>query len=419
MLKAGSIYFAIFISLIVTILLGAIISITGLTNKFEDTYAIRGQIDANVNSALLLCLEDTSLVGFNSVKTIHLYDEESAENQVDLCKQIWGIYSIVTASSYCKNYISRKSLLTGSDPASGEPIALYLADKGRYLSVCGKTSLTGTCYLPKLGLRIAYVEGQSFLGDTLIKGETKISGFSLPPLSAKILSENWKYLGDSLPETDSVVPYEQVRDFDSIQQSFYDKTLLLVSMNPIILNNITLKGNIRVISAKALYVTSNAKLDNVILYGSSIYFNTEFKGSLQAFARDTIISGEGCKFEYPSCLGIINYNINGIYINLMNGTHLDGCVFLYQEFKATNAPMLIIGSNAIIQGQAYCPGKVEMSGRIIGSLYANQFQLHTISSYYEDLLFNASIDRLAVSKFISNSLVIPNYQRGKDIEWLN
>jgi hypothetical protein len=180
-----------------------------------------------------------------------------------------------------------------------------------------------------------------------------------------------------------------------------------------------LQGNIRILSSKAIYVTSNSRTENIILYAPAIYFEQGFRGSLQAFAQDTLVAGKNCEFEYPSCLGLINENINGIYLELKENTKLAGAVFIYQQNRASNEPYFKLNEDTRIHGQVYCPGKVEFNGTIEGSLYCNGFMLKTTSGLFENHLLNVIIDRSALSEYYAGSLLFQGYQHTKSIQWLN
>jgi cytoskeletal protein CcmA (bactofilin family) len=179
-----------------------------------------------------------------------------------------------------------------------------------------------------------------------------------------------------------------------------------------------LKGNIRIISDKNIYITQQAKLENVILYGKNIFINRGFHGHLQAFAQDSIIAGEGCRFDFPSCIAILNQNINSTYLEVKKKTFLAGCIFIYQENLATNPPYLEIEKEVNIHGQVYCPGTVEISGKITGSLYCNSFVLRTQAAYYENHLLNCVIDNRSISPYFAGTPIIPGYNINKSIAWL-
>jgi hypothetical protein len=419
MLRAGSLYFAIFISFIITLLLASIIMYAYYSNGYTNIQAMSDQVEANAGSGITLALYDTSLLATGSEDVFSLYDEDDSIDDVTVTKAYWGIYQVIKSTARWKNYEIIKTALVGTDLATSEAVAMYVADKDRYLSFSGETDITGTCYFPKLGVRMAYIEGRSFTGNKLVKGEIKTSAKELPALQHNVLGVNLAYFRDTIPMGDSLISFKEIMGMDSLERSFTGSTITIHSPGPVTLDHISLKGNIRVLSSKSIYVSKNFKADNIIIYAPSIYFERGFIGNLQAFAQDTIIAGEDCEFTYPSCLGLINENINGIYLALKENTVLAGSIFIYQENKATNVPYLKLSEHTIVHGQVYCPGTVEFRGKIEGSLYCHSFALKTFSAYYENHLLNVTIDRSALSDYYSGSFLLPVYKYAKNIQWLN
>lgn len=419
MIRAGSLYFAIFISLVVNIILASVILFFHYSNSYIDTQITLEQIDADTRAGITLALYDTSLFMSGMERSLRLYETEDPDSDLILSKEYWGVFQIIRSSATWKNMSVMNMAMSGADLTTGEEIALYVADKDRYLSFSGATAITGTCYLPKLGVRMAFIEGQNFTGDKLVEGEIKTSNPELPPLRSGLLNANKPYFGDTLPGNDSIAGTAEIMNTDTIIRSFQMRTLLIYSKEPVVLDHISLSGNIRIVSSQSIYVTKNLNAENIILYAPSIYFEKGFTGCLQAFAQDTLIAAENCDFTYPSCLGLISENINGIYMELKDNTRLAGCVFIHQDNKGANEPYLKINENAIVQGQVYCPGTVELKGRIAGSLYCHGFALRTFSAFYENYLLNATVDRPSLSGYYAGSFLLSGYEHAKMIQWLN
>lgn len=419
MLRAGSLYFALFISFIVTLILASVILLAFYSNRYIDTQIMQDQLYANAVSGITLVLHDTSLLKAGSNKTLYIYENDDSTNYVSVSKTCWGVYHIIRSSVRWKDFEVTKTALAGTDPESGEAVAIYVADKGRHLSFSGTTNITGTCYFPKLGARSVYIEGNGFTGDRLVNGEIKTSKPELPELQHGILNANVLYFRDSIPTADIIMDFEDMSGIDSMNRSFSDSTLLIYSRGPIKLDYISLTGNIRVFSAHSIRITQHVRADNIILYAPSIYFERGFTGSIQAFAQDTLIADENCEFKYPSCLGLINENINGIYLEMKKNSSLAGCIFIFQDYKAMNAPYLKLNEQTVVHGQVYCPGSVELKGKIEGSLYCNSFALRTFSAFYENHLLDAVVNRNALSRYYSGSFLIPGYKQAKSIQWLN
>ena len=56
---------------------------------------------------------------------------------------------------------------------------------------------------------------------------------------------------------------------------------------------------------------------------------------------------------------------------------------------------------AAYNGQAYCPGPVELLGSIVGSLYCNEFLLSTNNSRYNNHLLNNIVDFNSLSPYFA------------------
>jgi hypothetical protein len=419
MLKAGSIYFAIFISLIITILLSILILCTFYSIKYIDTQVIKDQLISNVNSALVLSTRDTMILRKAGTIALNLFEGADEPQDVIIQNRLWGVYRIITCSSSYGSYSYSKSVLVGVDPESGEKVSLYLADMGRFLSISGRTSLVGNCYLPKLGLRPAYIEGQTFKGEQLVDGEIRNSNASLPavdPITKKGIEDNFS---DKLPENDSIIEFREIERRDSLEQSFGSRTLTCLSRDQIILGNSIFTGNIRIISEKAIYITKDFQCNDIIIQAPKIIINNDFRGSLQAFASDSIIVGEDCNLMYPSILSITNQNLKSVYLEIMKNTSLDGGVILFQDGKSSNSSFLKINEGVEIEGQVFWPAAVEMLGTMKGPLYCQSFVLHTFNGSYNDYLLGATINRKLLNEYFAYANLLKDYPYGKEIKWVN
>ena len=58
-----------------------------------------------------------------------------------------------------------------------------------------------------------------------------------------------------------------------------------------------IRGNIKIISSKGITVNARSDIQDVILYAPRIEIESNFTGTLQLFAKDTIMIGEGVSLE--------------------------------------------------------------------------------------------------------------------------
>jgi hypothetical protein len=148
-------------------------------------------------------------------------------------------------------------------------------------------------------------------------------------------------------------------------------------------------------------------------------FYSGFSGSLQAFAEDSLIIGESCEFNFPSAIGIFNQNINAVVLNIKKASKISGSVFICQRFNTIIPPIMVFEDEVKIHGQVYCPGVVEIYGNVIGNIYCHSFAVHTNSAYYENYLYNVTIDRHALSGFYGGAMIFPDVNSSKVISWVN
>jgi cytoskeletal protein CcmA (bactofilin family) len=419
--KAGALLYAIFLTFLISLISGFVI----LSSYFHNRYIINTQgqakLIANVNSAINLALGNPEIVQLNQKKTIDLFGD--GECMVDLEGKNWGMYSVVLASSAWHNYSFSKTAMLGDDIFNTEQVALYLTDNDNYLSLCGKTILKGICYLPKLGPKRAYIEGQSFVGSKLVDGTIKPSEKKLPEINNELIEQNKKYLQGSFPTNDSVRYFEEFVEKDSIVNTFQNRTLIVVSNNKIQLGYKFFKGNIIIYSKKEIEIESNARIEDIIVYAPGVTVKSGFVGNLQIYASDSIRIEGNCSIKYPGVVGLICQSQSGNvkhYLKIDEQSEISGAVFLYNTGGAGRIqPLLSIGKETEIYGQVYCNTTTDLKGSIYGSLYTSGFILKTPSSIYENHLLNAEVDFSKLSLHFAGISLLGKPKQKELIKWLN
>ena len=155
---------------------------------------------------------------------------------------------------------------------------------------------------------------------------------------------------------------------------------------------------------------NNNQLEDIILVAPYIHFESNFKGSLQAIARDSILVENGVYLKFPSALGLVKKRGNNEkiqpFIKLLNKSKVEGAIFTHQIQKTQQETKISITKNAKVTGQVYADGWAEIKGNITGSLTCNKLILKTPSSVYENHLLNATINKKALpSNFVGSGLL--------------
>jgi len=173
-------YFAIFISLLITLLTGFFILRSFYTRTYIENLQKQERIKDNVHSGLVLLLNEFSSLSKRENVIVDLFNEE--EDNVSLSISHWGAYYICCSQAGDETCSFSRRAIIGAEMEPEDQVGLYLADRGRYLSISGKTYITGETFLPALGIRKAYIEGQVFAREQMVQGNIHVSQSQLPPL---------------------------------------------------------------------------------------------------------------------------------------------------------------------------------------------------------------------------------------------
>ncbi|MBL4669089.1 MAG: hypothetical protein JKY30_07475 [Flavobacteriales bacterium] len=420
MIKAGALLYAMFLIIVIAIISSSFI----LVNYYNSAYVIgslkQEQLYRDASSGINYGLSFHQEIPLNSTIEIDLFNDE--QHKVNVGKKQWGAFYILSAEAKWKNKLAVKSALIGANINEGEKIALYLADQNKPLSLTGRTIITGNCYLPKAGVKRAYIEGKSFVGNKLINGLKYNSQKSLPKINNELINENMKSFSPTLSITDSVLDYELFFEQDSIINSFQNKTLVLYSPLTINLSNKIIEGNIIIKSDKQILVSSSTIITNVILYAKGIILEKNTKGTMQIFAQDSIWIEEKCQLNYPSVIALIGKGNTEISrkIIIEEDVLIKGVVFLYNEnFDRKHQALISIGEKSEITGQVYSSELLELKGKVIGGVFCKKLLLKTPSSVYENHLMDAVINRKDLSEYFVGVPLTEVIKNQRIIKWLN
>lgn len=417
MIKAGALLYSLAIALLIGLLSSSLILFAFFSRTAIQQNSDIERLQLNTNSAMQLLLAAPDKVPFDNSTEIDLFGE--GKDKVTFQRKHWGAFEIAVSNAVAGKLSANRAAMIGALIHNDSKISLYLADEDKPLSLCGNTLIKGICYLPKAGVKRAYIEGQSFSGDKLIDGEVKESSSELPPINKAMIEHNLAYLAGQYNAGDSIAEFGKMQNSDKIIQPFSANTLLIHSKGKTILTNQNYSGNIIIASEEAVFIGSGSVLDNVIVYAPFIEVENNFAGSVQLFAGDSIFIGENTKLKYPSVAGLISSGSNDSKFLIKKGAEISGVVFAYREKNDTKIPFLFsIEKDALIKGQVYSNGPVDLKGNIHGSIACEKFILSTPSSVYENHLLNVTIDYSLLSPYFVGINLTDNSDNREIVKWL-
>ncbi len=416
MLKASALYMVIVMALVMAVICSSlIVAAYFYKSQYQRSFRLQ-QLHNNLASAENILLE--SKADLSKTIKISLFNQEN--DTVILSRKNWGVFEVGVARAFVQHDTLSSAFTLAPVRDSAKLYALYIVDEDRNISVSGKTVIKGTAFLPKAGIKEAYVNSQPYKGDKrLVIGTQKTSTRALPALNEKALQQLKKYF-----EPDEQVNTVSSLPADSVSRSFMQPTLRADFKHNTYTVNTTLKGNIMLRSDTSIILDGNARLENVIVFARSIKVKSGFRGSCQLFATDSVQVEQGCRFNYPSAIGVLNFaeKAHGQRkLSLGNSVKLEGAIMMYEKAQNDLMPVVDLGKGTIVSGQIYSQGLLNyQDGAVInGSVATTRFLYQTSYTRYENYLINLRIDGPALPGDYLNYELLPAAGNHKKVlQWV-
>jgi len=181
MIKAGSLLYAIYVCLIISILSGGLIYIFTLNKSLANRQSVKEQLIDRCDSCYNYFLSNAEMLE-NSVegKTIDLFEDGL---KCKFKKERWGMYSKIIGQAFFKKDTIEKKFIIGQR-GSKTPLALYLSDFGEELKISGSTLIKGNVRLPKKRYKVVNIIGNRQKNNPKLIGAVGTSNQNLPTITA-------------------------------------------------------------------------------------------------------------------------------------------------------------------------------------------------------------------------------------------
>jgi hypothetical protein len=413
-------YLVIVIALVIAVLCSSLIVVAYFYRQGSQRNARYAALELNLNSGINILLASSDSA-YSRQTVFNLFD--GSTDSVSLQKMAWGIFDIGIVKSFRQKDTLFRAFSLANSIDSAKWAALYLADEDRPLSVSGATAITGNAFVPKAGIKKAYVDNKAYQGDEkLVNGNINNSQKKLPPLDEARLAALAAYFLEKEPQARND---SNLLRADTIQNSFLKPTrTLFLGKKVETIKNIVLRGNIILESDTTLVIDRTAQLENVLVFAPAIIVNSGFRGTCQLFATDSIHIQAGCMFNYPSCLGVLNANSSKTnpYVKLVldKNTLFNGAVFTHRQKEEEIMPILSLDSNVTVTGQLYAQGILQFKYnlQVNGSVFTKLFTYRSGYSLMENTLVDARISVKGLSPYYLTSSLFPVSKRKKVLQWL-
>jgi len=396
-LKGGALFISVMLSVIIGCILTLFILVTTYNQRNVTVFAQSSQLFYNLKSAFQLAQS----AYFTPEKNYTWMKNQLNDDSIRIKKLHWGAYLIICAETKNRHqYLSESGLFgTCMSPDTG----LMVADNSRPVGLSGNVIFKSACYLPRAGVKPAYIEGQSYISNASNGRFTRQSPSAIPAINLEMVKGLKQQLSLGIQNFDSLVTTLPI----VFNQSFNQSTVLWETSTTQ-LTNLQLSNNIKII-AGSLQVDSSVHLNNILIVCKNIRFKKGFKGKVHVIASDSISMEEGCEFSYPSSFVVFSEKaqVTGFsYIQFNKDCKFFGGVLALNDPSDANSLTKVfikLNADSEINGFIYSSDYIHIEGQVNATVMANKLLLKTPSAVYENHLLGCEIN----PKKYSDQLAIP------------
>lgn len=375
MLKAGSLFYALILMLLVGVVLSVLLITSGTDKLIKTKLAIENELidfnDSSIAYALANFSElDSTKIVINPFKNAF---------QFSVKKEKWGFLDLLYCNSFHKTDTLKNTAFIGTSNTNN--LALYLADYDKPLYLYN-TIIKGNCKLPKNGIsQLQINNGKS--GKNTIIGNISNSTKELPSIKKSDFYKNRFSIKLNYVDLDSKPKWTNNFNNDAI----------LINMNAIInIKDIELIGKFILKSSDSICIKKTAKLSDVIIQSPKVFIESGFKGSIQIFANKKVFISTNVTLTKPSFISLKNETrMQEASVTIASNSSIEGGILVYGKTKDINFNFLNIENDALVAGIVYCKGNTALQGKIYGTIYTDKFYLDTGDAKYSNAIKDGEI----------------------------
>ncbi|WP_317897806.1 hypothetical protein [Aurantibacillus circumpalustris] len=398
-LKGGALYVSILVSIIIGVVLTFFILIAQYNQRNVTTYTQLTQLYYNLKSAFQIAQS----AYFSPEQNYIWIKNQENDDSIRVKKLNWGAYLLISAETKNRHQYLSQAGIYGTYMSSDT--GLLISDNSRPVGLSGNIVFKSNCYLPKAGIKPAYIEGQSYVSSSQNSSYIKQSPYQIPHLTASVYSGLKEQLSNFNSNLDSSVKTLP----ETYSHSFNHKTI--VWQNPsALLSRVELVNNIKLV-AENIEIDSSAHLNNILIVCKKARFKKGFKGKIHVIASDSISMEEGCEFNYPSSFVLLaaEGETNAIkYIQFNKNCRFYGGVLAVSKIKgnANDQKVFVkLHAESEVNGFVYSSDYIHLEGLVNATVIANKLLLKTPSAVYENHLLSCEINPKKHSSMLTVPLV--------------
>lgn len=378
--KASVLPTVIFVSILILTIVLLLFLYKGIHSKLYSDIHNNKKIELFLKSAYILQQYDSSIIEKLGTDSSILLFQKNPDSKVFITYRNWGLYDIVDICSY--NKMKRKIWLYGRKYESKYNAAFWLSNNNKNLDLVGNTE----------------VEGNLFVGNDISYSQIKNEYFNGKKIEIRCINKSTQFLPEFYTDKIKLVSsfygnfseLSELPDNSNIEIGFNEALKEYLCPDKISNSNIT--GNV-ILKGEDIEIDSSVKIKETIIVCNSVKIKKCFKGSLQIFAKDSVIIENKVNLEYPSGIYLENEQYGKIKIG--SESEVNGYVILNitSEMVRNNSLNFEMFPTSIIRGLLYVNGISQIQGEINGSAFLKDSYLFKDEGYYTNVLYNTKISK--------------------------
>lgn len=357
-----------------------VISLWDSEHLLAARYFFRQQQRAHLVSAVVKYCRDTSFCHSFGQDTSLMLFPGMATSKVGVSRKRWGLYEMLVLTAGDE----KTCRLMGKEEESYSRAALYLPERRRTLSIAGQSRVEGKLYTGAQGVTYTQVRSEFFNGTPIALSSICRSEEVLPlpaPEITDYVGELFRRSAMDWPEAES---FGKATFAGSVEFRHIGRELEAMSLT----------GPYVLCAFDSVYIRGDCRFRGVIVVAGKVRIGTGFRGTVQVFARDSILLEERVVLQAGSGLWVNGENIRRS-IQLGEDCRVNGYVVVAGNAERLESPYAHYrqSASAGIKGLVYVDGIADVRGVVEGSLYAGELCHFAPEGYYSDLLYDLSVSR--------------------------
>lgn len=400
MIRASSLFYALVVALLLGSLLSGVVLSAHLRGMRTERWLAYNTCRDNVEAAMAAALVGSPALTSEG-DSADLFG--NGEDPVMTRNAAWGLYDLRTCTAYRADVREGRSALVGTRADTSLP-SLYVADHGEPIALAGTVAFHGPCFLPRAGMRRAYIEGRPFQGSMAFE-DMRTSGPAVPELPERGRARISGYCALWHDPPADARPWNRGSD-GPLSLPIAHPPLVFELGGTATLRDLDLRGPLVLIARDSLVIPRTLTCTGVIICAPFISIEDGFSGDLQCFTTQGIVVGNDVRLAYPSVLACAPEEATGRgSIVIGERARIAGGMIGWDAHPAGSPRVSIeLGNEDAFEGELWCNGAVQLHGRCTGNVFAGELLLRTPSSVYRGHLMDIDIGPLEHTAFVGCGL---------------